>query len=62
MFFFLSKVSRLVIIHEEAGDTNAMPDLSVPVGAVSRAVTNLVKVTTDSSLLVVAQKGSNLKN
>ena len=35
----------MVIIHEEAGDTNAMPDLSVPVGAVSRAVTNLVKVT-----------------
>ena len=52
----------MVIIHEEAGDTNAMPDLSVPVGAVSRAVTNLVKVTTDSSLLVVAQKSSNLKN
>jgi hypothetical protein len=33
-----------VILHEEAEDGNAMPDLERPVMAVSRAVTNLVKV------------------
>ncbi|XP_014239682.1 vinculin isoform X2 [Cimex lectularius] len=38
------QVSRLVILHEEAEDGNAMPDLERPVQAVSRAVTNLVKV------------------
>jgi vinculin len=38
------QVSRLVILHEEAEDGNAMPDLEKPVQAVSRAVTNLVKV------------------
>lgn len=38
------KVSRLVILHEEAEDGNAMPDLERPVQAVSRAVANLVKV------------------
>ncbi|KAI1289160.1 Vinculin [Halotydeus destructor] len=38
------QVSRLVILHEEAEDGNAMPDLSRPVDAVSKAVTNLVKV------------------
>nr|CAD7569655.1 unnamed protein product [Timema californicum] len=38
------RVSRLVILHEEAEDGNAMPDLERPVMAVSRAVTNLVKV------------------
>ncbi|KAK6055477.1 hypothetical protein COOONC_07018 [Cooperia oncophora] len=37
-------VSRLVILHEEAEDGNAMPDLTRPVGAVSRAVDNLIKV------------------
>ncbi|KYM81736.1 Vinculin, partial [Atta colombica] len=37
-------VSRLVILHEEAEDGNAMPDLGRPVQAVSMAVTNLVKV------------------
>lgn len=34
----------MVILHEEAEDGNAMPDLSRPVQAVSLAVTNLVKV------------------
>jgi len=34
----------LVILHEEAEDGNAMPDLGRPVQAVSMAVTNLVKV------------------
>ncbi|XP_037078575.1 vinculin-like isoform X2 [Pollicipes pollicipes] len=38
------QVSRLVILHEEAEDGNAMPDLERPVLAVSRAVNNLVKV------------------
>ncbi|KAK6639942.1 hypothetical protein RUM43_008219 [Polyplax serrata] len=38
------QVSRLVILHEEAEDGNAMPDLERPVQAVSRAVANLVKV------------------
>jgi hypothetical protein len=36
-----------VILHEEAEDGNAMPDLERPVMAVSRAVTNLVKVMED---------------
>jgi vinculin len=39
-----NQVSRLVILHEEAEDGNAMPDLSRPVQGVSIAVTNLVKV------------------
>ncbi|RWS26551.1 vinculin-like protein, partial [Leptotrombidium deliense] len=38
------QVSRLVILHEEAEDGNAMPPLDRPVAAVSNAVTNLVKV------------------
>ncbi|XP_037933201.1 vinculin-like [Teleopsis dalmanni] len=38
------KVSRLVILHEEAEDGNAMPDLSRPVQVVSAAVANLIKV------------------
>ncbi|XP_014662206.1 PREDICTED: vinculin-like [Priapulus caudatus] len=38
------QVSRLVILHEEAEDGNAMPDLERPVFAVSRAVDNLCKV------------------
>ncbi|XP_026474061.1 vinculin isoform X4 [Ctenocephalides felis] len=42
------QVSRLVILHEEAEDGNAMPDLERPVQAVSRAVTNLVKVGRDT--------------
>jgi len=34
----------LVILHEEAEDGSAMPDLTKPVSAVSRAVDNLIKV------------------
>lgn len=41
---YIFQVSRLVILHEEAEDGNAMPDLGRPVQAVSMAVTNLVKV------------------
>ena len=33
-----------MILHEEAEDGNAMPDLTRPVDAVSKAVANLVKV------------------
>ncbi|GAU87367.1 hypothetical protein RvY_00232-2 [Ramazzottius varieornatus] len=39
-----SQVSRLVILHEEAEDGGAMPDLEKPVRAVSAAVENLVRV------------------
>ncbi|CDW52063.1 vinculin [Trichuris trichiura] len=42
------QVSRLVILHEEAEDGNAMPDLTRPVDAVSRAVENLVHVGYDT--------------
>ncbi|BFZ04162.1 hypothetical protein BsWGS_07200 [Bradybaena similaris] len=38
------QVSRLVILHEEAEDGNAMPDLAQPVRVVKLAVDNLVKV------------------
>lgn len=38
------QVERLVILHEEAEDGNAMPDLERPVHAVSKAVANLIKV------------------
>ncbi|XP_077978237.1 vinculin-like isoform X4 [Glandiceps talaboti] len=38
------QVSQLVILHEEAEDGNAMPDLSRPVQAVGAAVNNLVMV------------------
>ncbi|CAG0884926.1 unnamed protein product [Cyprideis torosa] len=42
--YMLAVVERLVILHEEAEDGNAMPDLTRPVQAVSSAVNNLVKV------------------
>ncbi|KAK2568276.1 Vinculin [Acropora cervicornis] len=38
------QVSTLVILHEEAEDGKAMPDLALPVQAVGAAVQNLVKV------------------
>lgn len=38
----------MVILHEEAEDGSAMPDLSKPVKAVSRAVENLTKVGKDT--------------
>ncbi|CAJ0579773.1 unnamed protein product, partial [Mesorhabditis spiculigera] len=41
-------VSRLVILHEEAEDGGAMPDLTRPVGLVSHAVDNLIKVGYDT--------------
>ncbi|ESN97209.1 hypothetical protein HELRODRAFT_187353 [Helobdella robusta] len=38
------QVSKLVILHEEAEDGNAMPDLTRPVQVVKMAVDNLIKV------------------
>ena len=38
------QVSKLIILHEEGEDGNAMPDLERPVQAVSQAVLNLVRV------------------
>ncbi|XP_045177283.1 vinculin-like isoform X2 [Mercenaria mercenaria] len=38
------QVSKLVILHEEAEDGNAMPDLARPIQVVKLAVDNLVKV------------------
>ena len=40
----LFQVSKLVILHEEAEDGNAMPDLARPIQVVKLAVDNLVKV------------------
>ena len=42
------QVSKLIILHEEGEDGNAMPDLERPVQAVSKAVTNLVRVGNDT--------------
>lgn len=42
------QVSKLIILHEEGEDGNAMPDLERPVHAVSNAVANLTKVGKDT--------------
>ena len=42
------QVSKLIILHEEGEDGNAMPDLERPVHAVSKAVSNLVRVGKDT--------------
>ena len=42
------QVSKLIILHEEGEDGNAMPDLERPVHAVSKAVANLVRVGKDT--------------
>ena len=52
------QVSKLIILHEEGEDGNAMPDLERPVEAVSKAVRNLVRVGNDtitSSQVCVSQ-------
>ena len=58
------QVSKLIILHEEGEDGNAMPDLERPVSAVSTAVNNLVKVGHDtiasSQVWKLAQTGFNL--
>ena len=41
------QVCKLIIFHE--GDGNAMPDLDVPVIAVSKAVANLIDFTSNNS-------------
>ncbi|KAM7424905.1 hypothetical protein ABFA07_023599 [Porites harrisoni] len=46
------QVSTLVILHEEAEDGKAMPDLALPVQAVGTAVQNLVKVCIDVNRLL----------
>ena len=43
MMIVMCQVSKLIILHEEGEDGNAMPDLEVPVVAVSNAVANLVR-------------------
>jgi len=42
------QVSKLIILHEEGEDGNSMPNLEVPVQAVSKAVANLVRVGRDT--------------
>ncbi|GMS95777.1 hypothetical protein PENTCL1PPCAC_17952 [Pristionchus entomophagus] len=42
------QVSRLVILHDEGEDGNPMPDLTHPVGAVAKAVDNLIQVGYDT--------------
>ena len=45
-------MSKLIILHEEGEDGNSMPNLEIPVQAVSKAVSNLVR-------LVLAPKDRN---
>ena len=42
------QVSKLIILHEEGEDGNAMPNLERPVNAVSKAVENLARVGKDT--------------
>ncbi|XP_074659984.1 vinculin-like isoform X2 [Tubulanus polymorphus] len=44
------QVSQLVILHEEAEDGNAIPDLSSPVALVATAVDNLIKVVKETTI------------
>lgn len=47
------QISHLVIMHEEGEvDGKAIPDLTVPVAAVQAAVSNLVRVSPESRLLI----------
>ncbi len=43
------QVSKLIILHEEGEDGNAMPDLRGPVRAVAKAVENLRRVGADTA-------------
>ena len=52
LFVVVFQVSKLVILHEEAEDGNAMPDLARPVQAVKLAVDNLVRVSSQYELLI----------
>ena len=52
------QVSKLIILHEEGEDGNAMPDLERPVQAVSKAVSNLVRVGNDT---IQSSQDSSLK-
>ena len=42
-------MSKLIILHEEGEDGNSMPNLEIPVQAVSKAVSNLVRLVLASS-------------
>ena len=53
------QVSKLIILHEEGEDGNAMPDLERPVEAVSKAVANLVRVGRDT---IASSQDSKLKS
>ena len=53
------QVSKLIILHEEGEDGNAMPDLERPVQAVSQAVSNLVRVGKDT---ISSSQDSRLKS
>ena len=46
MYLLLSKVSQLVILHEESESGIPIPDLSIPIRAVGAAVQHLVAVST----------------
>jgi len=50
----LCQVSKLVILHEDAEDGNAMPDLARPVQVVKMAVDNLIKVSHVHVMLLVS--------
>jgi len=50
----LCQVSKLVILHEDAEDGNAMPDLARPVQVVKMAVDNLIKVSHVPVMLLVS--------
>lgn len=60
------QVSTLVILHEEAEDGKAMPDLAMPVQAVGTAVQNLVKVSMlrsfpfEGAKICIRTKGSHV--
>ena len=47
------QVSKLVILHEEAEDGNAMPDLARPIQVVKLAVDNLVKVSLNIQKMIM---------
>ena len=46
----LKKVSKLVVLQEEAENGNEMPDLSMPVRIVKMAADNLIKVNKTTKL------------
>lgn len=43
-YYKIFKISKLVILQEEADDGNPLPDLSLPVEVVRKAADNLIRV------------------